>query len=791
MSTSKTTSTTQAERTALELIENAPAIRAAIQEDVDQALALIKKDDHELIRVVLSHIIGGSTDKTLQIGYTLARALDGLAHVTVPEMWANGALVGAEEKAWDDGPRLAFQTNPARMRAAQISRKDIAAEWLSAGEGCQARLSDLTLGIVVDPRVWRYVPMLLAEGPSTFLRRLDVLCKERAAEGIVATGLAANTIASAAKIPAQAVELNGLGFRHPAVEQWRAKLKLPKATKYAEPKTKDRRPIPRDGVRRTMVPLWKQIERDTKGGTTLPRNYFRTLRNFCIATILLTSGTRRGTLTRAQIDDYDPTHEFPDGTVGPAILLDIDKQRREALRWKALPPALAPYMELYMQSANIHHQPGNWPLWTGDPYKAHPPEHPEAVPAPWKSVYRALTGDKAAHAKALKRKQDALASAMLDADASADEIKEALASMEPPTAGRAMFPKSRSDMANGHSPHLFRKFANNAFAQSAEMFLESRAGEEFRGAVTPFAAASSVLDHKIGDEDRLGYGVTKSPEHRELWSMRLAPIVFEIMVSDRGAPKGIDQAHVRQLKRERKELRERREDIFKMLSHVSQTATRERAQANAQMAKSKPKNANTMSVAEVLSWFSARNSELAAQLAEIEDRTNAQRADLERQLRAVTEQMAGKETELLEAQTTEVPLPEMEEKSHLGWMPDLVDDDIDDDEEPEEKSLDPVRHKLWPEEMARILNGGEGKSVVQIRRYMNPEYMAKTKRTENVPWTVADLTHPDPKERVVIVESERKRFINAKKIDRTKLTEVQRQQLTVLLAQELPPRPKS
>lgn len=190
--------------------------------------------------------------------------------------------------------------------------------------------------------------------------------------------------------------------------------------------------------------------------------------------------------------------------------------------------------------------------------------------------------------------------------------------------------------------------------------------------------------------------------------------------------------------------------------------------------------AQAQSTNELIMWFSSRSSALAQTIAVIEGRAASQRADIQRQLRSLAVKLAKTEREIERAEHTQAPLPEAEE---LSWLPGAPNLDIErsieeeDLEDNDPQPILPVRNRLLPEELARI----QGKSVQTIRRWMDPDRLEKTKRTESVLWTAEDLRSG----RVVINTGGRQRFINADDLDWNGLTSGQQQQLRVLLTQPL------
>jgi hypothetical protein len=299
--------------------------------------------------------------------------------------------------------------------------------------------------------------------------------------------------------------------------------------------------------------------------------------------------------------------------------------------------------------------------------------------------------------------------------------------------------------------------------------------------------ARSVLDQKVGDADPLGYGMGKSAQSREMMSRLLCPIVFELVVGDLGAPRGIDKARVKELKRQRRNFLQFEEDIFQMLSRVSITASEERAEAHAQSGKAMPANIAQMSAGEVWKVAQERAAHLATTLEDVETRAESQRADLQRQARACDKELRANEIALREAETTEVPLPELEER---GWVPQVQpyhQPEEEDDEIPDEDldltpaPLVPVRNVITLDEFVRVI----GKSIAVVRRWLDPDYLeAPGRRVKGVPWTAHDLRQG----RVLIQESERSRRINTDHINRTVLNTAQEQMLVVLLSQPEPPR---
>lgn len=764
----------------------AEQFRSALIEQAEVALALIPHEDHELLRVFLSRLIGPSRDQRRTAGYNTARLLAGMAAVSVPEEYANGQLISGELDALDTKPPAHFQTSITRLRGAHLTPAEITDEWRQAeSAGRSAQLSDLTLAVCVDPRVWPYIPLMLREGPDAFVRRFVWFARAEAARGLSGASIQSSRVTYAQALVARAVELNGLGFPHPAIEEWRAKPKIPQGKTYGNKADKAQQPIPQAVVRRTMRLWWERLQLATDGGTKLPANHFRSIRLFLFTAILLTTGTRYTALAEMRIEDYEPEHIFPDQTVGPAVGLRIGKQDSDKppLRWKALPPALVPYMSLYIEAANIQHQPRHWPFWAGSIYPPREPEDAETVPVPW-HARQVLSGHKATYERCLDLRRRRVARKLLEDGASAEETERAVAETRS-SAGTPVFPFPHGKNPwDGYAPHACRKYANNAIAKALTIFLETSEGEEFRGMISPSAAAASVLDHTIGPEDRYGYALAEGDQKREMWSKRLCPIVFELVVGELGAPKGIDKARVRELRHEKRELLRTEEDLHNLLTQVSRDAAKAAAVARGRMSKKAPRDINEMTPAQVVQWSHEQANALADELAAIEVRAENQRADLQRQLRALGPLMRQNEKALDQAQTTEVPLPEVEEWSWL--MPGIEPDwDADSEDEAEAEGADdlmPVRNHIWPEEMRAIL----GKSDATMRRWLDATLLAKTKRTEGVPWTAEDLRAG----RVLVVKTRRERYINTDEIDRTVLTVAQQQHLRLILAQPLPPRPR-
>ena len=205
---------------------------------------------------------------------------------------------------------------------------------------------------------------------------------------------------------------------------------------------------------------------------------------------LLALGPRIGTVVKLQVRDYDPAHEFPDGTIGPAIRFRWLKSLPGIYRWRGIPPLLARWIEEYFEYYRIAAE----------------------VAAPFWVTKRAGL-----------RQMEMPTVATLTA-----AVVSTIARIQP----RDDFRKYR--------PHSLRHLAEQVcFAAAIEYLGEHRRDllhdEGGRGLpANPQVLCDCLLDHALHDiSDR--YKDVNNEQGREVWGRFAALLVWEYVWSEKGA----------------------------------------------------------------------------------------------------------------------------------------------------------------------------------------------------------------------------------------------------------------
>jgi hypothetical protein len=205
---------------------------------------------------------------------------------------------------------------------------------------------------------------------------------------------------------------------------------------------------------------------------------------------LLALGPRIGTVVRLQVRDYDPLHEFPDGTIGPALRFRWLKGLPGIYRWRGIPPLLARWIEAYFAYYGIASEPVS-PFWVTK-----------------RAGVRQMEGPTVATLTAA--------------------VISTIARVQPP------------DDLREYRPHSFRHLAEQVCFGGAVEHLSEHGGELLhdeagRGLpANPQVFCDCLLDHALHDiSDR--YKDVNNEQGREVWGRFAALLVWDYVWGDKGA----------------------------------------------------------------------------------------------------------------------------------------------------------------------------------------------------------------------------------------------------------------
>ena len=249
----------------------------------------------------------------------------------------------------------------------EYSLREIGCEWdevvarWSIASAHGRPLPDEVTGAFFPPKLWAAIAELIALGPLGATRRIEATL-QAAGHGLTLRGeprptgaLSAITIdglsASFGRLVRAVIELRkqsldpSLQLRLPVEFDAWTQDALPKRRTAYELGARQQRRNNTKAVRLRLARLALQslnshIERNRR-----PSYQFGVhLRNRVLIGVLVL-GPRIGTVAFLEVRDYDPTHEFPDGAIGPALHFRALKGMPGVSRWRGIPPLLARWID--------------------------------------------------------------------------------------------------------------------------------------------------------------------------------------------------------------------------------------------------------------------------------------------------------------------------------------------------------------------------------------------------------------------------------------------------------------
>jgi hypothetical protein len=409
-----------------------------------------------------------------------------------------------------------------------ISDQQLRAQWRQAEHeaGLYAVLSQEIIGAFISPAVWPALHQLLLDGPEeahrNCLRMVDVEAqrhvppnKRRPQGGTLSNATLIGMDAELRRLMTIAMFLRQNGHRGALFVPW---------TWVA------RQPLIRPGVRQVMrftptIPVaraaWAYHRDDLLGfyGASLEtlelrvrstsyrrltEGGFRRLRNFVLLTLFLILGGRRTAVSELRFGDYDPRHQFLDGTFGPAVGLHPGKgQPTELVRWKPLPKGAAMLIEAliaHRETLGSEIDP-NWPMF---PSRLGEPSRPLGTT----SVTRMFSGAR---------------TDPVPGDWAYPLIPQNVASLKLRREERV------PEDYDGYSPQALRRLADQMTRLSTRKWCEQNPGP-----ATPDDIAEVLLDHRV-PKDPYGYAGISSEDGRERYSGIAISCNWAMLATDEGA----------------------------------------------------------------------------------------------------------------------------------------------------------------------------------------------------------------------------------------------------------------
>jgi integrase len=476
----------------------------ALAEDPDARLyAGLGVSDPSLGRIIhlaLSRMLGkarGERAFTRNVAYSVAavgrlpfRRVDGAVDPAVaPELPAFGWSLGSDV-----------------MLRVGLTASDLDRLWASAeaADGVHAVLPLEIVEAFFPAELWAVFAHVVEWGPADAAQRLERVVRQEAqrattrstaarpAGSTMSRGTVTQVIAGSRRFLNALQQLAHAGLPSEHLVGWLAP--LPRALTAdevgADEATTDRSAPSLILVRRYLRRIDAEIRHFqlTAAGR---KRVSKRLRNRLLVGLLAGLGLRIGAASRLLAEDYDPTHRFPGGQIGPALRVYPGKNlSRSKGRWKALAPELAAWLEEYLAHFGIT----SGPIFPRVRARDGRSMTPSALAAP-------LRGDRSGN-------------------------------REP----RPLIPRE-DDPTRGYSPHSLRHLAEQLSYSAGVDYLVDHADAARR--ITPQVFADALLDH-VMTADRLGYKDIASEEGRERWTFPAALGLWEYVWGDRGARKAPD-----------------------------------------------------------------------------------------------------------------------------------------------------------------------------------------------------------------------------------------------------------
>ena len=514
----------------LQLVGGTEALPGCNADDPDR-----RRDLDQFVHVVLSRAVGEMRGKRSGV-WPMSAAVAGIAR----QSYRRGTSKHAAACPDLIGP---FSSGPGGLKAQKLVPAMLDAKWKRAkfDNGVYATLPRDLVESFFRPKLWPAVAQMVVWGPTECTERLTRFLSAEAEREVPTTRarpaggnkLAAGTIDVLATggftLMRLICEMNSLGYnkelRVPleALAQWQ-KGEMPRrpdsSTVDAMPADTDRSAPPLLLVRRSMRTLDRSVQDRMRTKVLREQASYRARRRRVLVAIVSTTGARIGSVLELNRKHYDRRHVFPDGSIGPALHMVVDKRsgKSRIRRWKAIADVIADWIEDYLDYLGILDTPeaSFWPAQkSGDPRLA----------------------------------------------CSIDGLQGLLVGQ---LGVQPTFPKP-GDPRNGYSPHSLRHLAEQLACASGHDYLEQH--PDLKGKLVPQVFADALLDHSMGG-DRYGYKDLKSEPGREQWG-RLASLgVWDYIWGDRGARKAPDMDRIRALTDRLDEISAAMTDLHLRITHL-------------------------------------------------------------------------------------------------------------------------------------------------------------------------------------------------------------------------------
>lgn len=492
----------------------------------------------KLIYVVLSRVIARSQSHSRGQATVLEMVLGKLAHL---EMSEAGVVQPAPHPEIADGPWTSGRSVMKRLWQAEAITADRLDElWEEQVDehGVHACLPLPVVTAFFRPEVWRVVASVLAWGPGETNRRLERLARREGKRRLTietrarekGEKLSASTVqgylSAGRKLMTELVALRGSQYPAVQLDQWAVMPpRLTAEDANAEDADTNRGGPPRILLRRALALLDSNVRERmaTAGGRKV---CFRPMRNRAILG-LLCLGLRLDAVCRLDVRDYDPSHRFPDGSIGPAIAVRPGKTiRRHKVRWKGLPGELAAWIEDWIaysgRSIGQRHAVDS----DGEPVRHR--VSGELLPAPM------FLGSRTRPDKRMEQMSiySAIAGHHVTTERSSRPGKK--------QGQRALIPIGDNPYV-GYSPHSYRHSVEQLAHQVGCEWINENEDEGRR--ITAQIMCDALLDHAMSG-DRYGYKDASTPRGREKWARIAGLGVWEHLRGDRGARLGPDRERI-------------------------------------------------------------------------------------------------------------------------------------------------------------------------------------------------------------------------------------------------------
>jgi hypothetical protein len=395
-------------------------------------------------------------------------------------------------------------------------------------DGVNATLPlDVLLGFFEAP-FWRMAASLISDGPAVAVERMGRLLREEAKRevapkrsrpdgGAPSQGHLDNYAKGGERLMGKLIELRLRGHESSrALAAWteKARVQVPEAEDDVTDTTAPPLQLLRlawaqlDGEIATVMraSLVEQLAVVPTLGARQQQRLFERLRHRAFYTLLFCLGARVDAIRRLTVGSYVPRRRLPDGTVGPAIALQPRKtEGKYETHYKPLPPEAAATIEVWLAFIELRlgrPQPANAPLFI--------PTLTRANEAWTTHAMRQFVGGNGAREGGYLQ--------------------------------RAFLPKENE--YHGYTPHTVRSaVTQNIRGDNAKEFLIEKgiqSDEVFRVLI-----GEALTDHSEMMFDRLGYGGAKKKKGRERLSGFGAHIMWELVTTDRGARRMLDEEGIR------------------------------------------------------------------------------------------------------------------------------------------------------------------------------------------------------------------------------------------------------